>query len=133
MAGSDTFDTFHRLIKKGDLLGIREFVESGAEVNYRNATGWTPLMWAAHEGNVPIIEYLLSKGADVSAVNYSGVSALACAGLEGECRAIEVLLAAGASVDVRPHGASLLEYVKCGGGRFKTQRHVKLLEAAGAQ
>ena len=28
---------------------------------------YTPLMWAAREGRLPVIEYLLEKGADMEA------------------------------------------------------------------
>ena len=31
--------------------------------------GWTPLIWAAEKGRLPVVEYLLERGADVEAKN----------------------------------------------------------------
>jgi ankyrin repeat protein len=132
MPTDDTFDRLHRLIKKGDVIAVREFIASGVSVDLRNRLGWTPLMLAANEGHTPIVSLLLSEGADVQAVNDFGASALAYAALRGECRTIQALLDAGASLDVRPHGASLLEFARGGDGRFESQRHLELLRAVGA-
>ena len=132
MPNSDSLDEFHHLFKKGDMIGVRRLVSSGADVNVRNRFGWTPLMIAANEGHTPIVSYLLSVGADVRAVNDFGASALAYAALRGECRVIQALLDAGAPLDVRPHGVSLLAFAGWGDGRDKTQRHFEMLQEAGA-
>lgn len=132
MPTDDTFDRFHRMIKKGDVIAMREFIASGVSVDLRNRFGWTPLMLAASEGHTPIVSLLLSEGADVQAVNDFGASALAYAALRGKCRTIQALLDAGASLDARPHGVSILEFAGWGDGRFETQRHFELLRAAGA-
>ena len=132
MPTEDTFEQFHRLIKKCDVIAVREFIASGVDADLRNRFGWTPLMLAANEGHTPIVSLLLSEGADVQAVNDFGASALAYAALRGEWRTIQALLDAGASLEVRPHGVSLLEFAGWGDGRFETQRHFELLRAAGA-
>jgi ankyrin repeat protein len=132
MPSTQILREFHHLFKKGDRIGVRALVLSGADVNARNQFGWTPLMLAAGEGHTAIVSYLLSAGADVHAINDSGVSALACAALSGECRVIQVLLDAGSRLDVRPHGVSLLQFAGSGEGRFKTQRHLEMLRKAGA-
>ena len=132
MPADDTFEHFHRLIKKGDVIAVRECIASGVSADLRNRFGWTPLMLAANEGHTRIVSLLLSEGADVNAINDFGASALAYAALRGKCRAIQALLDAGASLDVRPHGVSLLEFAGRGDGRFKTEKHFKLLRAAAA-
>ena len=116
MNANDTFEHLHRLIKKGDVIAVRELLASGVDANLRNRCGWTPLMLAASEGHTPIVSLLLSEGADVQAVNDFGASALAYAALRGKRRTIQALLDAGASLDVRPHGASLLEFAGSGDG-----------------
>jgi ankyrin repeat protein len=51
---------------EGQLRLIRFLVEEcGADVNYRNGEGMTPLAAAAREGYRDIAEYLLSKGANL--------------------------------------------------------------------
>jgi ankyrin repeat protein len=119
-------------IKHGDILRVRELLDSGADAGVRHPGGWTPLMAAAGTGNTAIIELLLSRGADVNAINEFGCSALAYAALEGRVGAIRVLLSAGASVATRPHGVSLLQFAQAGAGRFRTQKHFDILREAGA-
>ena len=89
-------------------------------------------MLAAGSGHTAIVDYLLSAGASVGAVNNFGASPLAYATLSGECNVIQSLLSAGAPFDVKPHGVTLLEFAKRGGGRHKTRRHFDLLRDAGA-
>lgn len=132
MNADHIFEKFHRAIKAGDVIAIRNLVTSGLDVNTRNRFGWTPLMVAGVEGHTTIISYLLSIGAQVSQVNDFGASPLAYAALSGECRAIQALLDAGAPVNVRPHGVSLLEFAERGGGRSRTRRHFEILREAGA-
>jgi ankyrin repeat protein len=129
----DAVLNFHRLIKRGDIDGLRALVDSGADVNVRGPNGATPLMSAAVEGNVATIEFLLARGADVCATDVSGVSALAWASSEGKWRAVQALLEAGAPVNVRPDGLTLLEFTQHGRGFGKTKRHIELLKEAGAE
>jgi ankyrin repeat protein len=53
-------------------------VELGAEINFRNNQGRTPLFFACTQKNMPlkIIEYLLSKGADLNIVDDKGMNLL---------------------------------------------------------
>ena len=41
-------------------------VDNGADVNARDARGWTPLMWAGANGRAEIVRLLLALGADVN-------------------------------------------------------------------
>ena len=47
MSKNDPFDQISKCIKRGDVLGVRALVTSGAPVDSRNRFGWTPLMLAA--------------------------------------------------------------------------------------
>ena len=128
----DSLHVWHRLIKKGDIPAIEAHIKQGADVNARNQFGWTPLMLAACEGNTAVVKKLLAEGADVSSINDVGASALCYAALNGECAVLEVLLEAKAPINVRPHGASIIEFAKLGIGCCKTQRHFEILNRAGA-
>jgi ankyrin repeat protein len=53
------------LVKAGDVIPVRELIESGADVNEQDGNGWTPLNFAAGKGNMEIVKLLLERGADV--------------------------------------------------------------------
>ncbi len=43
---------------------VHLLVDRGADVNTRGELGWTALIWAAREGDIECVKYLLGKGAD---------------------------------------------------------------------
>ena len=53
------------LVKGDDLSGLRDHLESGADVNAGDDQGWTPLNFAAGKGNLAIVKLLIDRGADV--------------------------------------------------------------------
>ena len=59
------------LIHKDTNVAI-DMIDNGADVNYRNKLGETPLMAAALNGNAMIVEMLLEQGADVNAADAQG-------------------------------------------------------------
>ena len=63
----------HRHVPDGWLAAVRFLVEeAGADVNRRDANGYTPLHHAAARGDDELIRYLVGLGADVTAVARSG-------------------------------------------------------------
>jgi ankyrin repeat protein len=52
-------------VKDGDVATIKELIESGADLNQQDESGWTPLNWAAGKGAIELVELLIEKGADV--------------------------------------------------------------------
>ncbi len=63
----------HRGYPDGWMAAIRFLVEEvGADVNARDADGYTPLHHAASRGDVEMIRYLVEQGADVTAVARNG-------------------------------------------------------------
>ncbi len=56
--------------EKGDLVGLKKIeIKDKEEVNVTSIYGWSPLMFAARDGNVEMAEYLIEMGADVN-LNY---------------------------------------------------------------
>jgi ankyrin repeat protein/serine/threonine protein kinase len=55
---------------------VQTLVEKGANVNAKDDTGRTALMWAANNGASDMVQFLLSKGAEVNAKDPTGKTAL---------------------------------------------------------
>jgi ankyrin repeat protein len=64
-----TYRGAQNLIKRGDEAGLRAALDAGLDVNSVNQNGWSLLMLAAVEGDVPVGRLLVERGADVAAKN----------------------------------------------------------------
>lgn len=81
----------------GDVVQMQALLAKGAEVNARNAHGWTPLHVAAVGGDPAVVDLLLLHGANVHAQSYIGTTPLDNATTRGGRKAvIDLLLAHGA-------------------------------------
>ena len=100
---------------------VRLMAAKGADLNVRDRSGATALMWAAFNdaGDPAMVEALLAMGADPLASNKAGETALDWALRRGESAAAASLRRAGASNTPRIHAAA--------------QKSVALLERSGAQ
>jgi ankyrin repeat protein len=78
-----TYRGAQNLIKRGDEEGLRAALDAGLDVNSVNQNGWTLLMLAAVEGDVPLGRLLVERGADVAAKNKAEKSAEMLAGDRG--------------------------------------------------
>jgi len=65
----------------GNIKTVKELVEKGYDVNFacKNCKGWTPVMIAAANGHVDVVEYLLQNGANPNVQNDLGRTAIAFA------------------------------------------------------
>jgi len=94
-----------RAAKKGDLALVRKLLAEGADVNARNRSGRTPLIYACAYGRVgpEVVETLLAAGADANATDRdAGRTPLIYACEHGRVgpEVVEALLAAGADPNV---------------------------------
>ena len=82
---------------------VAECLSAGADINFRDEDGGTPLHYAAeHNENPAVIEALIAAGADLDARGEYGWTPLHVAASENESPAvIAVLLLAGADASVR--------------------------------
>lgn len=84
----------------GDLAQMATLLTQGAEVNARNAYGWTPLHVAAAGGDPAVVALLLQHGADVHAESHIGATPIDNATTRGGRKAvIDLLLAHGAKLN----------------------------------
>jgi ankyrin repeat protein len=69
---------------------VKLLVEAGAKLNERSLSGWTPLLFAARQGQIAAIDALVAAGANIHDVLPDGTSALLTAvqGLNYEAAAV---------------------------------------------
>ena len=112
---------FPVVFRNSELFGA--MVEKGADVQARDASGSTALMWAAfnENGDPTMVEELLRLGLDPNAKNDAGDTALAWAARRGNTRIMQALEKAGAANN------------NPGDVREAAQRAISLLQKSGTQ
>ena len=87
VAGSNLRDA----AKKGDAAEVRRLLAEGCDINLTDTDGWTPLMYAAHRGQLHICKLLVNNGANIHSTaklgevnNQYGMNALHTAAYWGE-------------------------------------------------
>ena len=116
---NDTADVNRDLMMataRGDLWRVKWLVENGANVNWRDEEGYTPMTWAAQHGHAPIVEYLASRFASVNPTDRAGYTPLMWAAQEGHVTTVEVLLKKGANPHVNDkRGATAMTLARWSG------------------
>src|SRR5262245_43353577 len=84
------FSPFVLAVVEQNLELVRMMAAKGANLNLRDGSGSTPLMWAAFNetGDASVVEELLRSGADPFAVNKAGETAMTWALKRGETAAV---------------------------------------------
>jgi ankyrin repeat protein len=80
---------------------VNDALATGASPNSCDGFGITPLMWAAIDGDAPMVGRLLGSGANPSARSHTGMTALAYAAFYGHVDTMNALIDAGADVNER--------------------------------
>ena len=99
-----TFDEASKLIKRGDIIHLRQELQQGLSPNLASQYSWTLLMIAALEGNTSIGSLLIECGAELHRRNKFNETALSLASHSGHPSFVELLLTSGASLECHPFG-----------------------------
>jgi ankyrin repeat protein len=98
-----------RAVRSSDVNAVRTLLKQHADANAAELDGTTALHWAAHNGNLAILDLLLSAHANVAAATRYGAVPLTLACMTGNAAAIDRLLQAGADPNsVLPDGETAL-------------------------
>ncbi|MEB3197876.1 MAG: ankyrin repeat domain-containing protein [Candidatus Sericytochromatia bacterium] len=84
----------------GDVNQVRALIANGADLNARDAEGYTALTWAAQFGRAPVVEYLLARHAQPNVVDRWGYTPLMWALQQGHTPTAALLLSRGANPSV---------------------------------
>ncbi len=102
----------HRAVKSGDTEKVRALLSTGnGDIGTATASGWTPLMIAADQGNLELVQLLLEQGASPGPTLPNGYTAMHLAVRAGHMDIVATLLASGMSIDERgPEPPVFIEY-----------------------
>ena len=86
--------------RAGNLEAAKQHLVAGADVDFRNQQGFTPLHVAAQEGHNKVAELLIAKGANVNTSGrLIGTTPLDSAALLGHKEMVELLIDSGADIN----------------------------------
>lgn len=77
--------------RAGRLDEVKSLIAAGAEVNARDEVGWTALIWAAMQGDLPVAQALIAAGAEVNATDREGQTAVDLALAHGQVAMVELI------------------------------------------
>lgn len=87
--------------RQGDLDKVKSLINKGVDVNAKDYTEYTALMWASNWGHLEIVKYLISKGANVNIKGFQNRTALMKAAIGGQLEVIKILVDNGANANIR--------------------------------
>jgi uncharacterized protein len=115
-------------VRANDVAQSRELIEAGADVNFAEADGTTPLLWAVYKSSMETVQLLLDAGAEPNISNSLDISPLMQASRYGNAEMISALIASGASFEFAEQG---LESTLMAAARAGSVDAVKVLLDAG--
>ncbi len=101
---TDRPDLIAAVANNGDLNEVKRIIKEGkTDINVRDTgnDAYTAVHFAAWDGKVEILKYLIKSGADTDVVGNDGRTALHLAAVLGHVEAVEALLKAGVDIEKR--------------------------------
>ena len=100
-----TFENFNKqdmftYIENNDIKSVKNYINSGYDLNIKDEHGRIPLIYAVYANNVEIVQILLDSGVNIDMRDNHGCTALINAVINtSEIEIIKLLLNAGADID----------------------------------
>jgi ankyrin repeat protein len=94
-------DSLREAAGAGDVSGVRDALERGAEINSNGSDAVTALLLAAYNGRLSVVQVLLTQGANPNARTADGTTPLMLASMQGLVDIVRLLLRSGADVNAR--------------------------------
>lgn len=126
-SGINNTDRLRSAARQGDVEAVKEFIETGVDVNNIDSSGVTALVEAVQASQIKAAEILLQNGAKADLPNVS-LPAIALSISQGDIETTGLLLKNGASVNQMVDGMPLLSIAAATGSK----ELVELLLQAGA-
>ena len=124
--GADPNKELSNAATAGDLVRVRYLVEHGADINTRDAEGYTPLQNAVRTRYDELAAYLVEHKADVNLADSDGWTPLMFAAWRDSADSIRVLVAHGAQLETpNPKGLTALCIAAQHGKTDATQALIK--------
>ena len=101
--------------RNDDTQKVERFVERGMDVNTADSNGTTLLMYAARNGNVELLEYLLKTRPNLLIKNRFDETAIMLATIQGHLDCVKILAKAGAEINPGGEGWTPLNYAAFAG------------------
>ena len=86
--------------------------ENKNDLNFTNSDGRTGLYFAAMEGHLPIVQYLVSEGAKIDIKDNQGLTAFVRASYEGHLSICEYLISLNSNAIIETDGATAIKFSK---------------------
>ena len=113
---------------RGRASAVADLVHAGADINFKDGHGFTPLIAASTKGHGSCVALLVEKGAELNHANVAGKTPLLAAAANGHAHVMRILLEAGAAVGIRDSaGRTVKDY--CKGSRSKQRECAQVLSA----
>jgi hypothetical protein len=87
--------------REPDITKIKEFINYGANINYKDKDGNSPIIVASKMGDKDIVNLLLSKGANPNDIDKYYRSPILTASRNGHVNVVELLLSKGANINYK--------------------------------
>jgi ankyrin repeat protein len=120
--------SLHRAVRDGDADKVKKLLDAGADVDVRESSKdrlqYTPLHWAANNGDLEIAKILIFRGANLDAEDPTYSTPLYLAAEQGHPKVVEFLISKGAEVNVKSNAWGYTPLHRAAWGPVAMRKHL---------